>query len=353
MRGVRGICVWVVALAATCGLLACGGGGEREAVVIRAGAGQITNASIAHWMSVMSPQHILPIPPHYTACVANQRKIKRQATTAELHQICLLQYVATRRQALAFLITSSWLTGEAADEGVKVSGNEVKRRLAQRERSYSSKSELDQTLKAIAHTVADVELEIQAELASEKLRRKLSSEVPVVTGADITAYYRRNIRRYHIPEQRYFNIVEGLSSVRAARKMIKELHDGRSLAGTSIPESLPRKSFSDYIGEKRTIYEAIFKAPLHVLSEPIRLNNAYFLIEVTRITPAHLQSLAQVRSSIDKKLTDERHRRALAAFVAAWRKKWIARTDCSSGYVTQKCRQYTSAKMPEEPLALN
>jgi hypothetical protein len=66
-----------------------------------------------------------------------------------------------------------------------------------------------------------------------------------------------------------------------------------------------------------------------------------------------VKSLTQVSASIEKKLADERRKQALTVFIAAWRKKWIAQTNCDTGYVTQKCRQYTGLKTPEEPLALN
>ncbi|HEV2974447.1 MAG TPA: hypothetical protein VGX69_05560, partial [Solirubrobacteraceae bacterium] len=97
----------------------------------------------------------------------------------------------------------------------------------------------------------------------------------------------------------------------------------------------------------------IFKAPLHVLTGPIRLNNLYFVIEITRIAHPYVQSLAQERTAIAKRLTEARERRTLAAFVAAWRRRWLARTSCQPGFVVQKCRQYSGPEAAEDPLQLN
>ena len=357
MIGRRSICASALAIAAACGVLACGGG-QHEAVVIKVGGQGVTNAAIAHWMGVMSPQHVLPIPPHYTACVNHERSIKRQASAADLKQTCLHQYDATRRQVLSFLISSRWLTGEAARQGVAVSKREVQQHLAERQSAYSSSAEFKETLKAIAHTVADLELEIETELASAKIRGKLAQRETPVSAAEVASYYREHVHDYEIPERRFFNIAEALSSERAARKLIAEVNANPRgaqaiLSGRSLQESYPREPFSNYIGEKRTIYEAIFKARRDVITQPIHLINAYFLIYVTRIAPAHLLALTQVRASIEKKLTEAHRKETLAGFIASWRKRWIAQTDCSEGYVVQKCRQYTGAKTAEEPLTFN
>lgn len=352
MTCARRVCVCTTVIAVACGVLACGGGGPREAVVIRVGEGGIKNATIAHWMSVMAPQHILPIPPHYVACVSQQRKVKPQSSTADLQQVCRQQYQAVRHEALAFLISSHWLIGEASNEGIGVSSKEVEQRLQQKEKSFpAGASEFRESLRAIAHTTADVRLELEAELAAEKLRRRLVDAEPKISRTEVAARYRRDIRNFHIPERREFDIAENFPTAALARRQMREAEAGKHLQ--SLRESLLRKSFSDYSGEKRIIYEAIFKARPHVVTGPIRLNHFYFLIRVTRIIPAHVESLARVSRAIEKKLVDERRQRNLAAFVAAWRKRWIARTDCDAGYVVQKCRAYAGSKTPEEPTTLN
>jgi hypothetical protein len=208
-------------------------------------------------------------------------------------------------------------------------------------------------LKAIAHTREDVERETESEIAAEKIRGKLVSTEPTITEADVEAHYRASIDRYHIPERRDFYIAENFPSAAAARRVMAEIRAGRSLRSTSLSESLARKPYTDYNGEKRTIYEAIFKARPRVLTGPIRLNNLYFLIEVRDIAPARVQSFAEVRDKITERLKVELQRRTLAAFVAAWRAKWVARTDCGVGYVVPKCRQYHGPRPPENPLELN
>jgi foldase protein PrsA len=352
----RPIGVALVAVAIAACLQACGGGAAdtsetRLATVIHVGAAPIQNVMIAHWMKLLSPQHVLPVPPHFTACLSRQRSDKPSASKAELEHACLDQYAAARQEALSFLISSRWLTEEAAAQGMPVSYGEVQQRLEQKRKSYSTEAEFKESLTAIARTVPDLRLELEGELAQEKLRRKLAAEEPKITSAAVADYYHAHAQQYHIPEERYFDIGENFPSAAFARKVMRETNAGKPLP--SIHEQLPSKPYTDYNGEKRTIVEAIFKAVPNVVTGPIELNGYFFVIDITRVRPAYVQPLAQVKGAIAKKLAAEQRKRTLAAFIAAWRKRWIARTDCAPGYVVQQCRQYTGARAPEEPLAFN
>jgi hypothetical protein len=325
-----------------------------ERTVVRIGGDRITAGALAHWLKVMAPHHVALEPPDFAACVLNRRTVAPRANASDAQEACSDLYSATKARALSFLIGSYWLIDEAAKEGMRVRADEIGERLRERERSFpNGKGEFDESLQAIAHTVADVELEIAAELASEAIRRRLQEREPGVSDAAVAAYYRAHMGRYYIPELRDFDIAENFPSASYARKVIREVKAGRSLASTSLHESLPRKSFSFYNGEKRAIYEEIFKIKPHTLSQPIELNGLYFLIEVTRVTPPRVESLAQVRRTIARKLRIERQRHTLAAFIASWRRTWTAQTSCSRGYVLQKCRQYRGDRAPEDPLQLN
>jgi foldase protein PrsA len=333
------------------GVAGCGGGGEHEEVVIRIGGTPITNAAIAHWMSVMSPQHVLPVPPRFTACKSRLGEVRPETSDAELDKECARRYLAVRARAFAFLISSRWRIDEARNEGLGVSSTEVTEALRRKEASFSGgRDEFEESLKAIDRSLADVRFELEGELAAAAIRRHVLESVPAVTESDIAGYYRRNIAKYHIPELRHFDIGENIESLAVATRKKREAEAGKPF--TSLHEVFPRRPYSVYVGEKRRIIEAIFKARPHVITEPVELNGLYFLVNVTKIERAYVKSLGSVHEAIEKKLNSERRRAALGSFVSAWRRKWTARTDCKPGWVVQKCRQYTGAKTPEEPLAL-
>jgi foldase protein PrsA len=322
-RAARGAAGPLVAAVVTVALAACAGGSSP--IVARVGTVSITQATLTHWMRALAPRHVLSSKPDE----------------------------ALRWQALSYLISSQWLIGEAAAEGIGVTKAQVARRLAERERSFAGgRREFEGFLGAVARTVADQELEVQVELASEAIRRRLAAGETRITPAEVADRYRRHLAEYAVPEERHYEIVENIPNAALARKLRREVESGRSLATLGGPEAYPRKkSFSSYPGERPAVIEAVFKAAPHVLTGPVKAGPYYFLIEVTRITPAFMRSFAQVRDAIASRLAAEQPRRRLAAFTASWRSTWKARTSCRAGYVVRECRQYAGPDAPEASLA--
>jgi foldase protein PrsA len=335
-------------LATVAGLTACGGSAHGSRTIARAGQSPITENSLMHWITVLAPQHVPVEPSRYSACIAYQRTLTPRSTVRQLREQCQHQYVTLRSQALGYLISSAWLTGEAQRQGIAVSRREVEQRLVERRRSFLRDAEFKESIDAIGHTIADVELEITRELAAQKIEQRLSEEHPRLTSADIVGYYRHHIARFKLPERRYFDIVENIHSLAEAQKLTRELAHGRSLEGISIRESVSRTEYETVQGEKRTIYKAIFNTRQNTLSPPVLINGYYFLVKVTSTTPARTQPLAEVEGTIGKRLRAESQRRALTAFIKTWRRRWSAKTNCYPGYVIQKCRQYAGPRIPED-----
>ncbi len=309
-------------IAVVAGLAACGCG-TSDGVVVRVGQTVITEATLDHWMSAIAGGRAVPDP-------------SRQ------------QDQPLRQQALGFLISSQWLLGEAADQGLKVSKQEIEQRFKEKERASfpGGETEFHEFLKATGKKVSDVMFEIETKLASSKIRQAVASREPKITQAQITRYYNQHKQNYALPERRYFDI-ESLISEAAARKVRREVEQGKSFTKTVLHESLERSKSADVGSGKEAIERAVFSARPNVLGGPVRLYGDYSLFEVRRITVAVQPTLAQVQSSIEKRLTAERQRRTLAEFVKAWRKKWIAGTDCQTGYVVPGCRQYKGPTAPQ------
>jgi hypothetical protein len=342
----------VVGAAATGGCGAESRGLTPREPIARIGSVAISDREFTHWMMVLAPQHVLPRPPSYGACIAQKQAVGADVAGGPLG-ICRHEYQYLREQALGFLIASRWLAGEAAAEGSPVGAKAVKHRLAEKEHGFASRGEFVESLRATDRTLADEELEIQDELASERILARATGAAAKVVPAEVDAYYARNLAEFGVPEKRKFDIAENYPTKAAAEKLMREVKVGRSLAGTSLHEDFPRRSYSDYVGEKRIIYEDIFKAKPHILVGPIRLNHLYFVVEVDRISPAYTRPLSEVSGAIAAKLTGERRQRALASFTPGWRRRWIARTVCYPGFIVQKCSNYKGNKAPEDPLRLD
>ncbi len=347
-----GLLSGVLALAA--GATACGGSAGRRApfpnVVVRIEGTQIDGSMLTHWMSLLAPQHVVPEPPHYATCIIRLRALEPYAAGTSLKNECITQRQTLTHQALDVLISSEWLIQEAAARGLGVSHQEVMRRLAQRKSSFpNGAAEFEESLKATDHTSADLEFELETELAAEKIRQWLIAGEARLSPLAIARYYHNHIKQYHVSETRHIYIAENLKSAATARKLVAELVGGRPFSTvTDFFESFQRREIANTQGEKRTILEAIFAAKPHTIATPVELNHLYFVFEVTSVVPSYVRSLAQVRQSIASKLIDKHQRATLSRFITGWRARWIARTTCSPGAVVQKCSHYGGQKATED-----
>lgn len=318
MSAGRRIAVAALAFAAL-GLGACGGA-SRERVVLRVGRATIGVGVVDHWMAAIAPEHSVPDPPRFTKCVARLKAQAAESIPYALEEECRQRYQELRRRALGLVISSEWLIGEAGERGLALSGGD---------------------------------LAAKARSAESKLRRALRGGEANIPPAQVNAYYEQNVAQFGRPEKRYLDIVERIPTRAGARVALLATRRRGDLHKIAIHEEFEEENPAKIVPWKRAILRAIFAATPHTIVGPLPLNEKWCFFEVTRVIPKDVKPLAQVSASIERQLRSEREQRELAPLIAAWRKKWLARTTCSPGYVVQKCSEYRGAKTREDPLALN
>jgi foldase protein PrsA len=292
-----------------------------SALAVRVGRNVITQAMVSQWMTMMAPEHVLPDPPRYDACIRRAELFTPQSETAVLREECRVQYRTLEQQALDLLIASRWLVDEAASLGLSVSRQQPR------------------------------QLVPEGRVAASAIRRWLIASEPPVTKSQIVRLYREHIDRSRVPERRDFHIVEGLPSAAAGRALMAQIASGRrKIEGIEESKVRPRQVEP---GPRHLVLVEIFMARPHVLTGPIRMFSRYAVFEITKLHPAFVRPLREVGGSIRQELTRARRRATLAHFIREWRRRWTARTDCAVGYVVQKCRQYRGPRSSEDPLTFN
>jgi hypothetical protein len=262
---------------------------------------------------------------------------------------------AQQLSVLSSLITAQWLIGEAAEQGVRVSSQEIQHRFEEKERESAPNGEAEfrEFLEESGQTASDMRFDIEVELARARLRTFVMDKLHTITPAQIATYYAANRQRFVIPEERAIEIVEVESEALAA-KAKREIESGRSIASMHpLHESIVRFA---HAGNPRweAIERAIFSAKSNVLTGPLRLIARHAVFEVSDIAAPIQKTLAEVQSAITETLAAEQRRRTLAEFARAWITKWTARTDCHLGFVVQQCREYQGPKATqgEDPFTL-
>ena len=311
-------------------LSACGGSSSAgEDTAIRVGVARITKSQIYHRLSVIAGKPAS----HLT----------QDLTSEEL-----------LAQAIKYLIDQQWVLQEATLEHRPPTQAEIRRKLAEDERSLfpGGQAEAHEFLKQTGQTTTDLTLEAEEQVALAKIQRGITESVPLATDSDIRLYYRQHRLSFGRPEMREIRTTERKSWAGAAR-LINETHPGSDFAAHSevVHATGPRGPGGHT--PTNPLEAAVDAAKPHVLLGPIKQGVDYFVAEVIRITPPTYPTLAQVRSQIVTRLAQIGHRIALERFVREWRARWPDRTECEPGYVTFKCSGYGGLQPHEDLLTIN
>jgi foldase protein PrsA len=354
---------------ASLALTACGGGIPSNAVV-QVGSNPITKTTFEHWLSVAAASSattatgktakpVVPDPPNYTECIAHLEatapkpaKGQSKPTSAQLKSECEQQYKSLQQEVLGFLISSQWVIGEASHLGVNVSDAEVKKEFEKiKNQQFPKAAEFEKFLATSGQTVSDLLLRVKLNMLSSKIQKKIASGKGTPSKAEIEKYYKENQSRFGTPEKRNVSII--LTKTEAqANEAKKEIESGKSFASVAKSKSIDPTSKAaggELKGvvkgqEEAALNTAIFSAPLNKLSGPVKTPFGYYIYEVKSSTPGTQQTLKQSEASIKQQLTATTQQAALSKFVKEFKKTWMGKTECRSGYVVADCKEYKAPK---------
>ncbi len=366
-KALRFITALGAVLFALVGISACGG--VPSNAVVQIGGTPISKDAFNHWMAVAAASNgeapgsheapVVPEPPDYTKCIAHlaatspkPAKGEKPPTTEKLKQECKVQFKALSSEVLGFLISSQWVLGEAASQGVSISDPDVhKEFLKIKTEQFPKASEFEKFLASSGQTVSDLLLRVKLNLLSQKIQKKVVADKGKVTEAQITKYYNENKSRYGTPEKRSVRIVLTKTEAQALAAK-KEIESGKSFESVAKSKSIDPTSKADggllkevIPGEEeKALSEAIFAAKKTTLGGPVKTPFGYYIYEVVSITAGTQQSLSQVKSTIKQQLTSTGEQTALSKFVKEFKKKWQAKTECRSEYMVADCKDYKAPK---------
>lgn len=328
----------------------------RQPVVTIAGK-PITLGVLRHWiLTSVHPEVEVPEPPGYKACIEHLRaaaSTTTKYTTEELKDTCRRQYDKSFIPALRLLIHAHWLIDEAANEGLRVDQERLRREATV---NGPRGEEVRGILARKGATISDVRFRLMLNELSERIYRKLEAKVPTVTPAQISKYYKRHKQRYVIPEKRDLYVVRTASDAEAT-KAKRELEGGTSFATIVKKSTLvqPETSqgglllgLSPRTWPEQPLSREVFRAPLKTLRGPVKISLGYYVFEVIRRTPPRQSTLTEARSEIATQLHELRRDQILSRFVAAFRKRWRPRTSCRPGYVVIQCKQHKGSEVEFE-----
>jgi foldase protein PrsA len=256
-------------------------------------------------------------------------------------------------------VSFEWIEGEAKEQNIKVSDKEIQKNFAkQKKEAFPKEADFAKFLKDSGQTEKDIIKRVRLDTLSVKIREKVTKGKDKVSDAQITAYYNKNKERFAQPERRDLRIVltKGEAKAKQAKKALQRGQSFKAVAKKfSIDQAskaqggkLPAVAKGQ---QEKALDTAIFKAKKGQLTGPVKTQFGYYVFEVTKVTEASQQTLAQAKATIKQTLASQNQQKALDKFVKSFRKRWKAKTDCREGYRTQDCKNAPKATPTPTPTA--
>jgi parvulin-like peptidyl-prolyl isomerase len=260
-----------------------------------------------------------------TSYVAQKRPFPKPGST---------EYEQLKGQAVTFLILRAEFEQEADSMGIKITDDQVNKRIEQLKKQFYGGSEqrYEKTLKQQGLTQDQAKVEVRAQLISEALFKKVTGNVKTSQN-EIKAYYNSHKSQYGQPETRdvrhilvakkaladsiYAQLKAGANFAKLAKKYSKDpgsASNGGKLTiskGQTVP-AFDKTAFSLKKGE---------------LSPPIHTQYGYHLIQaLSDVKPAQTTSLSKVESSIKQQLEQQKKNDVMTKWVDDKKKSF-----CKSG----------------------
>jgi len=339
------------------GLSACGSDVSGNSVADMAG-NPISKAAFKHWMFVAatgsasqspgSPVIVPTDPPDFKDCIAQARaQIPALASrsNSELKRDCSQLFTSLSSQVMDFLIRSYWYQAQAHQQHVNVTDAQVQQAFqAAKKQQFPTEAAFQSFLASSGQTLQDILYSLRVKQIYLKLVEKYTS---TVSEAQIQAYYNSHASQFGTPEARDIRIVRtnNAGDAAAAKAALQQGQAWNVVAKKYSIDAATKGNGGLLSGvtkgeEEQTVDTAAFSAPVGKLLGPIHGQFGYYVLDVTKVTPATHQTLAQATALIKQILSGQQQTSAQTAVDNQAKKNWLPKTNCQSLYAMADCNGY-------------
>ena len=244
------------------------------------------------------------------------------------------EYEQLKGQAVTFLIQRAEFQQEADNMGIKVTSDQVDKRIQQLKKQFygGSDARYKKALTQQGLTEDQAKDEVRAQIISEELFKKVTADVKVSPAA-VKAYYTSHKSQYGQPETRQVRHIL-VQKKALADSIYAQLKSGANFATLAKKYSKDPGSASN--GGKLTISKGqtvpqfdkvAFQLKKGELSQPVKTQYGYHVIQaLSAIKPAQSTPFAKVESSIKQQLEQQQKNDAMTKWVEDKKKSY-----CKSG----------------------
>lgn len=290
---------------------------------------------------------MIPDPPSYTTCAerlarqAAAARARSRPTASQLKAQCRQIDETLRDRSIAQLVQMVWLEGETKRLGIEVTDAEIARA---KRAAFPRAGDMQRTLRQLGMTERDVDFQLRFNQAGTKITEYIQRRPVDVGEAEIAAYYARNREQFAVPERRDLELIltRGKAQADEARRAVEGGTAWSAAARRWSTDALSKGNGGRLLGvargqQDRALDAAAFDARTGVVTGPVRGQFGWYVVRVTRVTPAKQSSLAESREQIAQQLRQQESQRAMQEYAREFQDAWTAKTNCRSGFVIAIC----------------
>jgi len=268
------------------------------------------------------------------------------------------KYEEAKEAAMTELIEATWIRGQAEEMDISATEKQVEDELATiKKQNFPTESAYKKFLKESNFTQDEVDDLIELQIFTKEIQEKINTEAPKPSSDAIEAYYEAEKEaQFTTKESRDVRLIlnEDKAEVEAAKAALEKDSSPASWKKvakkySSDPTSGSKGGLQEGITEeflKGPLKTAIFDSPTSELVGPVKFEKNWVLVEVVKLTPEKVQTLAESKAQIESTLGQQAQQEYLSEFVADFEARWSSRTTCADDFLISKCGNYVGDGRP-------
>ena len=223
------------------------------------------------------------------------------------------EYDQLKASIVTYLVQNAMIAQEAAKLKVSVTDKELTDRITQITKQVGGQTKLDKLLKQQGVTMDQLKIQLKDQMLQEKVKTKVGENVKV-TDAQIKAYFEdpNNASQFNVADQVTARHI--LVKTKAEADKVKALLEADN---TDANWKAVAKQYSTDPGSKNSggnlgtfdksrmvapFSNAAFKLPVNTVSDPVKTQYGWHVIEVTEKIAGKQQTLADAKATIEQTL---------------------------------------------------
>lgn len=214
------------------------------------------------------------------------------------------------------LIEDRLILQEAKKSDIKIEESRVKGRLTEIKKQYNMDSEFQSELMQQGLVQADIEQKIREQLLMYALVDSKIREKITVRPEEITTFYNTHIKDFISPEERQLEMIL-LENEDQAKGFAYALRSGEKITELCARYPVTLNNIVAKAGGelKKEIEDVVFKLGVGEVSDPVKVDNKYYVFKLESITASRQSPLSEVQDRIRNFIFERKMQEQMASWI--------------------------------------